>query len=108
MERAINIGDTLFHANLAEYVMVDWTLQLEARITKVEIEGIYLFKDSTPKYLFKIWEAKANSEDTKLFLSEEEAREYIKEQLTKVPVLVDLQEPVKDITEAVKQWPVQK
>ena len=108
METSIKIGDELFYANLAEYVMVDQTLQLEGRITKVKIEGIYLFKDATPKYLFKIGGANVNSEEKQLFKVEQWAREYIKQKLAAVPVLVDLQEPVKDITEAIKKWPVQE
>ena len=105
---AIAIGDELFYGNLAEYAMVDQTMQLEARITKVKIQWIFEFENESNKYLFMIGNAKLQSEWKQLFKTEEEAKTYIQTKIDAIPVLVDLQEPVSDITkeveEADKEW----
>ena len=99
----LNIGDVAFYANLAEYVMVDQTMVIEGRISKVTIEGRFDFKDETTKYMFDIGVAKLQTEGKQLFATEEEARIYIQDKLIAVPIIVDLQEPISDITKEVDE-----
>lgn len=99
----LQIGDEAFYANLAEYAMVDQKMVLEGRITKIKIQWVFDFEEESTKYLFMIGNAKLQSEGKKLFATEEEARAYIQAQLDAVPVLVDLQTPVSDITKEVAE-----
>lgn len=99
----LHIGDEAFYANLAEYAMIDQKMVLEGRITKVKIEGRFDFKDESTKYMFDIGVAKLQSTGDQLFVNEEEARAYIQTQIDAVPVIVNLQEPIKDITKEVAE-----
>lgn len=99
----LNIGDVAFYANLAEYAMVDQTMVLEGRISKVTIEGKFDFKEESTKYMFDIGVAKLQAEGKQLFETEEEARTFIMDKLAAVPVIVDLQEPISDITKEVAE-----
>lgn len=99
----LNIGDEAFYANLAEYAMVDQKMVLEGRITKIKIQWVFKFEEESDKYLFMIGNAKLQAEGKKLFATEEEARAEIAKQLAAVPVLVDLQTPVSDITKEVEE-----
>jgi len=102
----ITMGSVLFYANLAEYSMIDQTMQLEARITKVTIVGVFEFKDETTKYMFDIGLANIRCEEKQLFATEEEARAYIQEKIDIIPVLVDMQIPVSDVLQEVVEGAV--
>lgn len=102
-ELKIEIGDNMFFAQLSEYRMTDWTFQVEARITKVSIDWVYKFKDEPTKYMFDIWPANLSSTEDRLFRMEDEAKKYLENKISIIPIIVNLQEELECETE----WPVQ-
>lgn len=102
----LQIGDKVFFTRLSEYRMVDGTFQIEARITKVEIEGIFEYEKDKKKYMFKIEAAQINWNAEELFETEEEARVYAQDKISKISILVDLQEPKEEVEQEVSEGPV--
>ena len=82
----------MFFCNLWAFRMADNTTQVESRITKIKILWIYNYVDSETIYLFKIWPGEFQSTEERLFNTENEAREFSKDKISKIAITLDLQE----------------
>lgn len=103
----LNIGDSVFFVRLSEFIMADRTAQIEARVTKVTIEWTYAHWEEPIKYIFNIGEANLNGTIDEFFETEEEARVFAQDKISKISIVIDLQEPeVEEDEKEVNEGPV--